>query len=135
MSFVNSPIHDLLIRIKNAYMARLINVDWVPFSNFKVQVLTLLKKYKFILDYKVVSITENKKSIDITLNEVVNPVNDIPVIKFYSKPSRRWYKSASELKPVAWGRGIWIISTSQWLMAAHEAKSKNIWGELIAEIY
>jgi ribosomal protein S8 len=43
MSYVNAPIHDLLIRIKNAYMARKILVEWVSFSNFKQQVLELLK--------------------------------------------------------------------------------------------
>jgi hypothetical protein len=29
-----------------------------------------------------------------------------------SKPSRRWYVSYKDLKPVAWGQGIGIISTS-----------------------
>ena len=53
MSFVNAPIHDLLIRIKNAYMARRTHVDGVIYSNFKVNVLELLKQYGFILGYEV----------------------------------------------------------------------------------
>jgi len=64
-----------------------------------------------------------------------NLVEDIPVIRMYSKPSRRWYIGWQDIRPVAWGRGIWILSTSQGLMASHEAKKKKIWGELIAEIY
>lgn len=135
MSFVNSPIHDLLIRIKNAYMARLWSVNWVLYSNFKVQVLNLLKKYKFIKNFEVINETDTKKFINIILNEVNDPVNDIPVVKFYSKPSRRRYYWANKLKSVAWWRWIWIISTSKWLMASHEAKAQNVWWELIAEIY
>ena len=54
MSYVNAPIHDLLIRIKNAYMARKTTVDGVVFSKFKVEVLSLLKEYHFIKDFEVV---------------------------------------------------------------------------------
>ena len=134
MSYVNAPIHDLLIRIKNAYMARKTKVNWVPFSNFKVKVLELLKRYKFIKDFMIIE-DNNKKNINILLKAVENPVNDIPEIKFYSKPSRPWYVSYSDLRVVAWWRGIGIISTNKWLMASHEAKQQKLGGELIAEIY
>lgn len=134
MSFVNAPIHDLLIRIKNAYMARRTHVDGIVYSNFKVNVLDLLKQYGFILGYEVVN-EGNKKSINVELKEVEDEINDIPVIKFYSRPSRRWYISYKEIKPVAAGRGIGILSTSQGLMPTHVAKEKKIGGELIAEIY
>lgn len=134
MSYVNAPVHDLLIRIKNAYMARKTNVDWVTYSKFKTNVLDLLKRYKFIKDFQVVE-KDKKKNINISLNAVENPVNDIPEIKFYSKPSRPWYVSYKDLRVVAGWRGIGIISTNQWLMASHEAKQKKLGGELIAEIY
>ena len=134
MSFVNAPIHDLLIRIKNAYMARRTTLEWVTYSGFKVNVLELLKSYKFINSYEVVS-QGTKKTITISLKDVKNEVNDIPVIKFYSKPSRRWYISYKDIKPVAAWRGIGILSTSQWLLPSHVAKQKKIGGELIAEIY
>jgi len=52
MSFVNSPVHDMLIRIKNAYMARKSYVDGVIYSGFKEAILSLLKRYNFIKDYK-----------------------------------------------------------------------------------
>ena len=134
MSFVNAPIHDLLIRIKNAYMARRTHVEGIVYSNFKVNVLQLLKQYGFILSYDVVT-EGTKKTVSIELKEVEDEINDIPVIKFYSRPSRRWYVSYKEIKPVAAGRGIGILSTSQGLMPTHIAKQKKIGGELIAEIY
>lgn len=134
MSFVNAPIHDLLIRIKNAYMARRTTLDWIVYSKFKTSVLDLLKSYKFINSYDVVE-QGSKKTIVIHLKEVKDEVNDIPVIKFFSRPSRRWYVSYKEIKPVAAGRGIGILSTSQGLLPTHVAKQKKIGGELIAEIY
>jgi len=134
MSYVNAPIHDLLIRIKNAYMARKTSVDWVIFSNFKQQVLELLKQYGFIKSFEIVE-DGGKKSLSITLNPVKDAVNDIPNVKFFSKPSRAWYVRCKDIHSVAGGKGIGILSTSQGLMASHEAKQKKLGGELIAEIY
>ena len=132
---INAPIHDLLIRIKNAYMARRRTVSWVWYSNFAQSVLTLLKQYKFIEWFEVIDGWNNKRFITVALKEIKNPVQDIPVIRFFSKPSRRRYVSYKDLKPVAWWQGIWIISTSKGLLPSHEAKKQKVWGELIAEIY
>ncbi|MEI6425818.1 MAG: 30S ribosomal protein S8 [Candidatus Absconditabacteria bacterium] len=135
MSYVNAPIHDLLIRIKNAYMARKVSVEGVIFSNFKQQVLELLKQYGFIKGFEVVEQEDGKKSLSITLNPVKDAVNDIPNVKFFSKPSRAWYVRCKDIHAVAGGKGIGILSTSQGLMASHVAKQKKLGGELIAEIY
>lgn len=132
---VNAPIHDLLIRIKNAYMARRRTISGVWYSRFAESVLQLLKQYKFIEGYTVSDEENNKKFITISLKEVKNPVQDIPVIRFFSKPSRRRYVSYKDLKPVAWWQGIGIISTSKGLLPTHEAKKQQVGGELIAEIY
>lgn len=133
-NYVNAPIHDLLIRIKNAYLVRKVEVNNVAFSNFKVKILELLQTYRFIESFKARH--EGKKAfLDIKLNKVVNPVDDIPNVKFFSKPSRSWYVGYKNIHNVAWGKWIGIISTNQWIMAAHVAREKKLWGELIAEIY
>lgn len=134
MTYINAPIHDLLIRIKNAYMARKTSVEDVPFSNFKVNILELLKQYGFIQKFDITT-DGIKKHITITLKKVINPVDDVPNIKFFSKPSRPWYVSYKDINSVAGGKGIGIISTNQWLMPTHIAKQKKLGGELIAEIY
>lgn len=134
MTYINAPIHDLLIRIKNAYMARKTSVEDIPFSNFKIQILELLKQYRFVQKFDIKE-DGNKKYINITLKRVVNPVDDVPNIKFFSKPSRPWYVSYKNITLVAGGKGIGILSTNQGLMPAHVAKQKKLWWELIAEIY
>jgi len=134
MSYVNAPVHDLLIRIKNAYMARRTTVDGVVYSKFKANILDLLKQYGFVKGFLIQG-TDSKKEISIELKKVVNPVNDIPSVKFYSRPSRPWYVGYKDLKSVAGGKGLGIISTNQGLLPAHVAKQKKLGGELIAEIY
>lgn len=134
MTFVNAPVHDTLIRIKNAYMARNSSVPWVVYSDFKTKVLDLLVIYKFIASYDVVE-DWSKKIITIHLFWIDDLNERIPVIKFFSKPSRRYYVWYKEIKTVAGGRWIWIMSTNEWVLPAHIAKSRKIWWELIAEIY
>ncbi len=115
-------------------MARKTTVDGVVFSKFKIEVLSLLKEYHFVKDFAIIE-DWKKKTINVELNVVRDPVNDIPEVKFYSKPSRPWYVGYKDLHSVAGGKWIGIISTNQWLMPTHIAKQKKLWWELIAEIY
>jgi small subunit ribosomal protein S8 len=133
-SFVNAPVHDMLIRIKNAYMARKTNVNNVQYSKLKENVLKILKEHGFILDYNI-SEYNNKKFINIVLKEVTNPIQDIPVVKFYSKPARRYYVSYKDLHKVAGGLGIGVISTNKGLMTTKQARNEKVGGELLFEIY
>ena len=64
MSYVNAPVHDLLIRIKNAYMARKTNLSWITYSKFKTNVLDLLKRYNFVKDFEIVD-KNGKKEIKV----------------------------------------------------------------------
>lgn len=131
---VVAPTQDLLIRIKNAYMARKTIVESVVHSNFLESMVVLLKKYKFIREYNILE-ENNKKFLTIYLHDVVDPVQDIPVVRLFSKPSRRWYIGYKDIKPVAWGKGIGIISTNKGLLPTHVARKLKVGGELIAEIY
>lgn len=93
-------------------MARKTSVESITFSNFKVKILDLLKQYGFIQNFEIKE-KEKKRYIDVTLKKVVDPVNDVPNIKFFSRPSRPWYVSYKNITTVAGGKGIGIISTNQ----------------------
>jgi small subunit ribosomal protein S8 len=75
----------------------------VVFSNFKIKILELLKQYGFVKDFEIIR-DGNKGFITVFLKSVDNPVDDIPEIKFYSKPSRPWYISYKDIKLVAGGK-------------------------------
>ncbi len=133
-SYVNAPIHDLLIRIKNGYMARKSILENITHSKFKIAVLNLLVTYKFVDGFEVIE-SESKKYISVNLSKIVDITESVPNIKFHSRPSRRLYVGFDKIRPVAWGKGICIVSTNKWLMAWHIAHSLKIWWELIADIY
>jgi len=133
-SFVNAPLHDMLIRIKNAYMGRKTTIENIQYSKLKENVLKILKQYNFVKEYEVIK-DWNKSFIKLTLKEVTNPIQDVPVIKFYSKPSRRVYVSYKDLHKVAGGLGIGVISTNKGVITTKDAKINKVGGELMFEIY
>jgi small subunit ribosomal protein S8 len=47
------PIGDLLTRIRNAYMARIEDLK-LPYSRIKSDILRILKKNKYIVDFELV---------------------------------------------------------------------------------
>lgn len=127
------PIADLLTRIRNAYLARIIVVK-TPFSWLREGVLKVLKKNKYILDYKIEESEGNKKSIAITLNDV-RVTKYVPTFKRISKPGQRIYIKAKDIKKSRNGHGIYIVSTPKWVITWYEARSLNIGGELMCEVY
>jgi small subunit ribosomal protein S8 len=130
---MTDPISDMLIRIKNALMARHKTVV-VPGSKLKLEIARILKDEGFIEDYRVV---EEKPQIKIEIvlkyDEKKRPV--IAGIKRVSKPGRRIYRGYKELPRVLDGMGMAIISTSQGIMTDHEARKRRLGGEVICEIW
>jgi small subunit ribosomal protein S8 len=83
------PIGDLLTRIRNAYMARIIEVK-VPFSSLKADISKILKKNKYIVDFEIIDEGNNKKVIRLTLNNV-RTTKYVPTLSRISKPGQRIY--------------------------------------------
>ena len=127
------PIGDLLTRIRNAYMTRIIEVK-VPYSKIKSDILKILKKNKYIVDFELDSEDEVKKFLVITLNDV-KITKYVPTLKRISKPGQRIYIWAKDIKKSRNWKGIYIVSTSMWLVTWYEARSLNVGWELICEIY
>jgi small subunit ribosomal protein S8 len=83
------PIGDLLTRIRNAYMARIIEVK-IPYSKIKSDILKILKKNKYIIDFEIQSGDTIKKTIVVTLNDI-RITKYMPTLKRISKPGQRIY--------------------------------------------
>jgi small subunit ribosomal protein S8 len=77
------PIGDLLTRIRNAYMARIIDVR-IPYSKLKADIAKILKKNKYIAEIEIID-EANKKSIKLTLNNV-RTTKYVPTMARISKP-------------------------------------------------
>jgi small subunit ribosomal protein S8 len=59
----------------------------------------------------------------------------IPTFKRISKPWQRIYVGAKDIKKSRNGKGIYIVSTPRWVVTWYEARTLNVWGELICEIF
>lgn len=127
------PIGDLLTRIRNAYLARAQEIT-VPFSGIKVDILKILKKNKYIADSEVLEVSKWKKELKITLNNVRETLV-VPTFKRISTPGQRIYLGAKDIRKSRNGKGIYIVSTPKWVITGYEARSLNVGGELLCEVY
>jgi len=105
-----------------------------PYSNFKFDILEVLKKEGFIDDVqKKGRLAGRKIIVDLKYVEEGKPA--IIKIRKISKQGQRIYSPADKLKSVRSGYGLSIVSTSRGLMTNKEARKKKVGGEVICELW
>ncbi len=130
---LTDPIGDMFSRIRNGKMRSLDSVN-IPSSNFRKNILEILKIEGFIKDYYIEKKENNKTTLKINLKYYEgNPV--IKEIKRISKPGRRVYSRATSIPKVMNGLGLAILSTSKGVMTDSEARKNNLGGEIICRIF
>jgi len=129
---MTSLIIDLVIRIKNGYMAEKPTIA-CRYSMLNTNVLTLLKREKYIKDF---SIQEDGPKKDITI-ELLYPNNKPALrgVKILSKPGRRTYNRLQDMRPVLGGLGMSVLSTSKGIMSDREARTSKMGGEILFQIW
>ena len=130
---MSDPIADMLTRIRNAGKAKFNSVD-IPGSNLKTEIAKVLKDEGFIKNYKIIK--DNKQGLlRIYLKYSEGQSNVIFGLERISKPSRRVYVKSKDIKPVLSGMGISILSTSKGIMTDKSARTKNLGGEILCNIW
>ena len=130
---LTDPIGDMFSRIRNGQM-RSLNFVEIPSSNFRKNILEILKSEGYIKDFFVSKSENNKVNLKITLKYFEgDPV--IKEIKRISKPGRRVYSRASSIPRVMNGLGIAILSTPKGVMSDVDARKNNIGGEVICKVF
>jgi len=126
------PIADMLTRIRNAVAINAHSVS-LPHSKIKETVAKILADNKFV---DSVDVTEEagRKLLIININKEDEPAR-ISHIQRLSRPGRRMYVKSPAVPTVRRGRGLVLVSTSSGIMTGPEARSKNLGGELICEVY
>lgn len=131
---VTDPIADFLTRIRNGQMARHRIVE-IPASNVKKRMTEILYEKGYILKYKFED--DNKQGI-IKIALKYDPQTKEPAIRSLervSRPGLRQYAKPSEIRKVQSGLGIAIVSTSKGVMTDKEARTQNVGGEVMCNIY
>ena len=131
---MNDIIADALTRIRNAAMRKL-EVATLLHSNTVVGIVTVLLQKEYITGFKVIDGQNNKKTIQVELKYDDNEKSVINEIKRVSKPGRRVYKNASEIKSFKNGYGTIIVSTNKGVIANDEAHAANVGGELLCTVW
>ncbi len=132
MTFTD-PIGDMFSRIRNGQL-RSLNSIIIPSSNFRKNILTILKNEGYIKDFFIEKKDDNKISLKVNLKYYEgDPV--IKEIKRISKPGRRVYSRASSIPKVMNGLGLAILSTPKGVMSDSEARKNNVGGEIICRVF
>lgn len=131
---MTDPIADLLTRIRNAHLAKHDRLD-VPSSTVKLELCRLLKAEGYIEDYQRVETGTPQNDIRIYLRYTRDGEPAIRRIQRVSKPGRRVYRGAAEIRPVLNGLGVGIFSTSQGLLTDRQAREARVGGELLCEVW
>ncbi|MFC3847029.1 30S ribosomal protein S8 [Helicobacter baculiformis] len=130
---VNDIVADSLTRIRNASMRRL-EVTELYYAKIVVSILEIFKSRGFIANYQVVEKRgKNFISVELAYDDRGRAV--ISEIKRLSKPGRRLYKQASELKRFKNGYGVIVVSTSKGVITNEEAYKQNVGGEVLCSIW
>ncbi len=132
---MTDPIADMLTRIRNAVAVERPHVD-MSISKVKRGVAEVLKREGYIWDYGE-SEEEAAPVSQLRIELKYGPSGEhvIQHIKRVSKPGRRIYSRAKDLKPVLNGLGIQIISTSRGVVSDREARQRNLGGEVLCEVW
>jgi len=126
-------VADALARIKNAANRRIDTQDLI-FSNTVESIVKILVDKGYLEGYTIKE-NGNIKTIAVTLKYDDNGRSTITELKRISKPGRRVYKSAKEIKSFKNGYGSYILTTSKGVMANDEAYKNNVGGEVLCSIW
>lgn len=129
---MHDPIADMLIRIKNAGTAGK-TVTEMPYSKLKEAIAVVLFKKGYIASYE-----KKGKKVQKTLE--VGIIYDgkkprIAGVSRMSKPSRRLYMKAEEIKKIKNGYGLLVMSTPKGIMTGDEARKALVGGEALFKIW
>jgi small subunit ribosomal protein S8 len=130
---VNDPIGDLIARIRNAAMRKRSKV-LTPASRMRERVLNVLLAEGYIRGFSLLQEPGAFPQFEVELKYFDGePV--IAEISRVSKPGRRVYASIADLKPVKNGLGISILSTPKGVMSDSAARTANVGGEVLCQVY
>lgn len=130
---VNDLVSDALTRIRNASMRKL-EVTTLLYSGLVESVVKIFQEKGYVESFSIIE-DGNKKFMKVILKYDDNGNTVISELKKISKPGRRVYKPANEIKKFKNGYGTIIVSTSKGVLSNDDAHKEGIGGEVICSIW
>ena len=129
---MTDPLGDMLTRIRNGQRAKKDSV-LSPASKLRANGLEVLQREGYIRGY-----SDDASAKHAQLRIELKYFEGEPAIKHIarvSKPGRRVYSGSKELPIVRNGLGITIVSTPKGVRSDAEARTENVGGEVLAEVF
>lgn len=126
-------IADSLTRIRNAAQRRL-DVTTLLHSKTIEATVSILVDKGYLESFKVKE-DGPKRTIKVVLKYDENGHSVINELKKISKPGRRVYQSATEVRSFKNGYGTLIVSTNKGVIANDEAFKLSVGGEVLCSIW
>ena len=130
---MTDPIADMLTRIRNAVRIERSHVE-MPLSKVKRGVADVLKREGYIWDWQELE-AEPVKTLRLDLKYGPNGERVIRHLRRVSRPGRRVFSRARDLRPILQGLGISVVSTSRGVVSDREARQRNLGGEVICQVW
>ena len=130
---MTDPIADLLVRIRNAMMARHAVVK-VPLSRMQLEIVKIFKAEGYIDAFRVDE-TGPQGTIMVELRYLSIGERSIQGLERVSKPGRRVYCGKDEIPRVLNGLGITIVSTSRGIMTGTSCRRLGVGGEVLCNVW
>jgi small subunit ribosomal protein S8 len=130
---MTDPVGDMLARIRNAGGARHARMT-CPMSKLKMAVANVLSAEGFVGSVSVEG-DEKKPTLSVELRYQDDGSLMIEGMRRVSKPGRRMYLGASEVKQVRAGLGMAVLSTSKGVLCDRDARAAKVGGEVICEVW
>ena len=126
-------IAQMLISIKNGNAASKEAVI-LPYSKLRQQIADCLVKEGYITSASKKTDKGEKQVLEIVLSyEGKSP--KMSFAKRVSKPSRRIYIKAKEIRPVKNGHGLLVVSTPKGVLSGEDAKKQLVGGEVLFKVW
>lgn len=117
------PIADMLTSIVNANRVK--KSALIPLSKLKINILQILKAEGLVKDFEIAK--------DVPGRIIVHSAgSSIEQIKRISKPGRRLYIRAKQIRPKS--GVLQVISTPAGVLTAVQARKKHLGGEILFEV-
>lgn len=130
---MTDPLGDMLTRIRNGQSAKKDSV-LTPASRLRTNVLDVLQREGYIRGYS----HEENSGPAATVRIELKYFEGQPAIHHLSrvsKPGRRVYAGAQSLPRVKNGLGITIVSTPKGVLSGAEARTENVGGEVLCQVF
>lgn len=133
---ITDPIADMFVRIRNGGAAGK-DVVFIPYSDMKLRIANVLMKEGYLssVSKKILKgrITERMLAVGVAYDSPRMP--RVRGMERVSRPSRRMYIGAKDLRPVNQGHGIMLLSTPKGILTSEDARKEHVGGEIIGKIW